>query len=47
MFESTMIQFGTNQMIEASNQLSTFIHWYHWSLYIGNVFIDNIIAAGI
>ena len=28
MFESTVIQFGTDQMIEASsNQLSTFIHW--------------------
>ena len=47
MFESTAIQFGTDQMIEASsNQLSTFIHWYYWSLYIGNVCID-IIAAGI
>ena len=33
MFESTVIQFGTDQMIEASsNQLSTFIHWYYWSL---------------
>ena len=42
-----MIQFGTDQMIEASsNQLSTFIHWYYWSLYIGNVCID-IITAGI
>ena len=47
MFESTVIQFGTDQMIEASsNQLSTFIHWYYWSLYIGNICID-IIAAGI
>ena len=47
MFESTVIQFGTDQMIEASsNQLSTFIHWYYWSLYIGNACID-IIAAGI
>ena len=47
MFESTVIQFGTDQMIDASsNQLSTFIHWYYWSLYIGNVCID-IIDAGI
>ena len=47
MFKSTVIQFGTDQMIEASsNQLSTFIHWYYWSLYIGNVCID-IIDAGI
>ena len=47
MFESTVIQFGTDQMIEASsNQLSTFIHWYYWSLYIGNACID-IIVTGI
>ena len=46
MFESTVIQFGTDQMIEASsNQLSTFIHWYYWSLYIGNICIDIIITG--
>ena len=46
MFESTVIQFGTDQMIEASsNQLSTFIHWYYWSLYIRNVCIDTIITG--
>ena len=46
MFESTVIQFGTDQMIEASsNQLSTFIHWYYWSLYIGNVCIDTNITG--
>ena len=46
MFESTVIQFGTDQMIEASsNQLSTFIHWYYWNLYIGNVCIDTIIIG--
>ena len=46
MFESTVIQFGTDQMIEASsNQLGTFIHWYYWSLYIGNVCIDTIITG--
>ena len=46
MFESTAIQFGTDQMIEASsNQLSTFIHWYYWTLYIGNVCIDTIISG--
>ena len=40
MFESTVIQFGTDQMIEASsNQLSTFIHWYYWSLYILVMFV--------
>ena len=32
LFESTAIQFGMDQMLEASSdQLSTFIHWYYWS----------------
>ena len=33
MFESNAIQFGMDQMLEASShQLSTFIHWYYWSM---------------
>ena len=47
MFESTVIQFGTDQMIEASsNQLSTFIQWYYWSTFIG-IFCINILAIGL
>ena len=47
MFESTVIQFGTDQMIEASSaQLSLFTHWYYWSLYVGN-FCINVIVFGI
>ena len=47
MFESTVIQFGTDQMIEASsNQFSAFIRWYYWSLYIGSVCI-NVIFIGM
>ena len=47
MFESTVIQFGTDQMIEASSaQLSVFTHWYYWSLYIGDLCI-NVIVFGI
>ena len=35
-FESTAIQFGMDQMLEASSdQLSRFIHWYYWSSNIG------------
>ena len=46
MFESTVIQFGTDQMIEASSaQLSTFIRWYYWSLYVGNICVDVITAV--
>ena len=47
MFESTVIQFGTDQMIEASSaQLSTFIHWYYWSLCVGSICV-NVIFIGI
>ena len=36
LFESTAIQFGMDQMLEASSeQLSTFIHWYYWSCNLG------------
>ena len=45
MFESTVIQFGTDQMIEASSaQLSTFIHWYYWSLHVGS-FCANLTST--
>ena len=37
LFESTAIQFGMDQMLEASSdKLSTFIHWYYWSSNLGN-----------
>ena len=40
LFESTAIQFGMDQMLEASSeQLSTFIHWYYWSCYLGQLMI--------
>ena len=36
LFESTAIQFGMDQMLEASSdKLSTFIHWYYWSSKLG------------
>ena len=36
MFESNPIQFGMDQMLEASSeQLSSFIHWYFWCAHIG------------
>ena len=43
LFESTAIQFGMDQMLEASsNKLSTFIHWYYWSSKLGNLVIIYI-----
>ena len=43
LFESTAIQFGMDQMLEASSdQLSTFIHWYYWSSKLGNLLIIYI-----
>ena len=36
MFDAVGIQFGMDQMIEASSdQISAFIHWYYWSMNIG------------
>ena len=33
MFVTTAIQFGMEQMVKASSdQLSTLIHWYYWSM---------------
>ena len=36
MFEANAIQFGMDQMLEASSeQLSSFIHWYYWCAHVG------------
>ena len=36
MFEAVSIQFGMDQMVEASSdQISAFTHWYYWSMNIG------------
>lgn len=38
LFEANAIQFGMDQLLEASSdQLSTFIHWYYWSLNLGKL----------
>ena len=40
LFESTAIQLGMDQMLEAaSDKLSTFIHWYYWSSSFGSLII--------
>ena len=40
LFEANAIQFGMDQMLEASSaQLSTFIHWYYWSLNLGKLIV--------
>jgi peptide/histidine transporter 3/4 len=45
MFESTALQFGFDQMIEASSsQLSSFIHWYYWGLHLGSIVIHVIMG---
>ena len=47
MFESTAIQFGMDQMPEASSrQLTTFIQWYYWSCNVGQVAV-TFISMGI
>ena len=40
LFESTAIQLGMDQMLEAaSDKLSTFIHWYYWCSSFGSLII--------
>ena len=48
MFESNAIQFGMDQMLEASSeQLSSFIHWYFWCAHIGPLFLFYIAMGTI
>ena len=46
MFEAVGIQFGMDQMVEASSdQISAFTHWYYWTMNIG-IGIQAMIALG-
>ena len=46
MYEANAIQFGMDQMIEASSQkLSSFIHSYYWSVYLGPLVMFYILLA--
>ena len=46
MYEANAIQFGMDQMLEASSRkLSSFIHWYYWSLHLGPLVIFYILLA--
>ena len=46
MYEANAIQFGMDQMLEASSeQLSSFIHWYYWSLHLGPLLIFYVLLA--
>lgn len=38
LFQTSAIQFGIDQMVEApSEQLSSFIYWYYWTSRVGNI----------
>ena len=46
MYEANAIQFGMDQMLEASSRkLSSFIHWYYWSLHLGPLMTFYILLA--
>ena len=46
MFESNAIQFGMDQMLEASSeQLSSFIHWYFWCAHVGSLVLFYIVVG--
>ena len=44
LFEANAIQFGTDQLQFASNEeLSKFVHWYFWTLYVVQYTLSSII----
>ena len=46
LFESTAIQFGMDQLLEEpSDQLSSFIHWYYWSSYLGRLVLTTAVLG--
>ena len=48
MFEAVGIQFGMDQMVEASSdQISAFTHWYYWSMNIGIGIQATIALCGL
>ena len=45
-FEANAVQFGMDQLMEASSaQLSSFTHWYYWSMHLGQqiLFIGTVV----
>lgn len=51
MFEANAIQFGMDQLLEASSeQLSSFIHWYYWLSHVGHLvfgYINLLMAMAV
>ena len=48
LFEANAIQFGTDQLLFASNEkLSVFVNWYFWSIYTTNIIHPFIIFVGV
>ena len=46
LFEANAIQFGMEQLLEASSdQLGTFIHWYYWSLNLGRLILYYVFVG--
>ena len=46
LFEANAIQFGMDQLLEASSrQLSKFIHWYFWSMLLGQEVVFCIVLG--
>ena len=46
LFESNAIQFGLDQLLEApTSKLIAFIHWYYWSLSVGQLIIFYTVTS--
>ena len=47
MYEANAIQFGMDQLMEASSeQLSSFIHWYFWSVHVAKLLVFYMTIGG-
>ena len=48
LFEANAIQFGMDQLLEASsNQLSQFIHWYFWFMHLGQPIVYCVLLVSL
>ena len=46
LFKANAIQFGMDQLLESSSdQLSSFIHWYYWSSYVGQFILYTMLEG--
>ena len=47
-FQANAMQFGIDQMVDSSSdEVSTFVHWYYWSIHIGGGTLSMILTPAL